>query len=134
MLYGIFDHTTRDFTYSSAGLNVPPLVVGASGEVTELPIKGFPVCKLPGSQNVAYQDSRTSLKSGDKLLFYTDGLIEAENPDKKIYSDTRLKELLRNNWDLDAPMLVKSIADHVFQFIGDVRLRDDVTFFVMEIK
>lgn len=134
MLYGIFDHTTRDFTYASAGLNVPPMIAGASGEVTELLIKGFPVCKLPGSQGVAYQDSRIRLKSGDKLLFYTDGLIEAENPDKKIYSDARLKEQLRNNRDLDAPMLVKSLAEHVLQFIGDGSLRDDITFFIMEIK
>jgi len=134
LLYGIFDLSTRVFTYASAGLNVSPIIVSTSGEVSELTIKGFPICKFPNSYHVEYNNSTVKLNEGDKVLFYTDGLTEAENPDKKVYSDLRLKAQLQKNSDLNALQLSKSITEHVFEFIGDCKLRDDITFFVMEVK
>jgi len=134
MLYGIFDFSTSEFTFASAGLNVPPMIVSNSGEVSELIIKGFPICKFPDSHPVEYYNSTVKLNKGDKVLFYTDGLVEAENQDKKVYSDLRLKALLQKNRHLNAFQLTKSISEHVFQFIGDSKLRDDITFFVMEVK
>ena len=134
MLYGIYDISTMEFTFASAGLNVPPLVVNASGEVSELTIKGFPICKLLSDSNVEYQNSTVKFKKGDKVLFYTDGLTEAENIDRKEYSDLRLKEQLHKNKNSNALQLTKSITDDVFKFIRDCKLRDDITFFVMEVK
>lgn len=131
MLYGIFDLSTREFTFASAGLNVSPMIVTASGEVSELIIKGFPICKIT---NASYNDSTVKLNKGDKVLFYTDGLIEAENPEREVYSDLRLKAQLHKNKNLNALQLTKSISEHVFKFIESCKLRDDITFFVMEIK
>lgn len=135
MLYGILDLETKEFTFASAGLNVPPLVVDSSGKVTELNIKGFPICKLPNNYDVAYQNSTIQLGKGDKVLFYTDGLIEAANQHQIVYSDLRLKEQLHKNWSLNALQLTEHITDNVFQFIeNDGKLKDDITFFVMEMK
>ncbi len=135
MLYGILDLETKEFTFASAGLNVPPLVVDSSGKVTELNIKGFPICKLPNNYDVAYQNSTIQLGKGDKVLFYTDGLIEAANQHQIVYSDLRLKDQLHKNWSLNALQLTEHITDNVFQFIeNDGKLKDDITFFVMEMK
>lgn len=134
LLYGIFDLSTMEFTFASAGLNVPPMIVSNSGEVSELVIKGFPICKFPDSHPVEYYNSIVKLNKGDKVLFYTDGLIDAENQDRKIYSDLRLKTLLHKDKHLNASQLSKSITEHVFKFIKDCKLRDDITFFVMEVK
>jgi len=134
LLYGIFDLSTAEFTFASAGLNVPPMIISNSGEVNELTIKGFPICKFPDSHPAEYYDSIVKLNKGDKVLFYTDGLIDAENQDRKVYSDLRLKTLLHKNKHLNASQLSKSISDHVFKFIEDCKLRDDITFFVMEVK
>jgi sigma-B regulation protein RsbU (phosphoserine phosphatase) len=134
MLYGIYDLETRDFTFSSAGLNVPPLILNASGEVSELSIKGFPICKFPNIQNVEYHDSAVKLKNGDKILFYTDGLTDAENTQKNQYSDSRLKGQLQKNKSLSTSQLTKLISDDVFRFIGCGKPQDDITFFVMEVK
>lgn len=134
MLYGIFDISTKEFTYSSAGLNVSPMIVSTSGEVTELKIKGVPICKLPNRYHIEYNDATIKLNKGDKILFYTDGLTEAENPDREAYSDQRLKMQLQENNNLTVTQLSKKLSDHVFEFIGNCNLRDDITFFIMEVK
>lgn len=134
MLYGIFDLSTREFTFASAGLNVPPTILSSSGEITELKIRGLPICKFPASHKVGYTDATIKLTKGDKLLFYTDGLTEAENSEKQVYSDLRLKEQLHKHKHLNALQLANSIAEHVFKFINNYKLRDDITFFIMEVK
>ena len=134
MLYGIFDLLTKEFIFASAGLNVPPMIVSASGKVSELVIKGFPICKFANDYKAEYVDSRIKLNRGDKILFYTDGLTEAENTEKNAYSDSRLKAQLHKGRHLNALQLSQSITDDVFKFVGNCKLRDDITFFVMEVK
>lgn len=134
MMYGILDLNTREFTFASAGLNVSPLVVSASGEAAELDIKGFPICKFTDNYDVEYSDRKIGLMPGDKILFFTDGLVEAENPDQKVYSDDKLKEKLRLNRHRNAQQLIQSLKEDVLSFVERTKLEDDITFFVMEIK
>lgn len=134
MLYGIYDLSRREFTFASAGLNVPPMILSASGEVRELVIRGLPICRFPAGHQVGYTDVSVSLNKGDKLVFYTDGLTEAINPEKETYSEFRLKEKLRKNRHSNALQLADNLTGHVFQFIRGCELRDDITFFIMEVK
>ncbi len=134
MLYGIYDLISKEFIFASAGLNVPPLIVTPAGKVQELVIKGFPICKFPRGQNIGYYDSRVRLNKGEKMLFYTDGLIEAENRDQEQYSESRLKALLQQNRYKDVSQLSKCIEEDVLRFMGNKKHQDDITFFIMEIK
>ena len=134
MLYGIYDLTIREFTFASAGLNVPPMILSPGGEVSELVIKGFPICKFPSGRNPGYYNSTVKFHKGEKVLFYTDGLIDAENKEKEAYSETRLQALLHKCKNMNAPQLAKSITEHVFKFTGGSNLQDDITFFIMEVK
>ena len=61
-------------------------------------------------------------------------MTEAENTDKEVYSDLRLKAQLQKNKNSNALQLTRSIAEHVFNFIENCKLRDDITFFIMEVK
>lgn len=134
VLYGIFDLETRMFTYSSAGLNVSPMIVSASGEISEIAIKGLPICKISDSYQAEYHDTVIELSPGDKMLFFTDGLTEAQSADSVIYSDARLKNLLSENCSLNAERLAAAIIGDLFGSAGDCQLKDDVTFLVMEVK
>ncbi|HHU18314.1 MAG: SpoIIE family protein phosphatase [Anaerovoracaceae bacterium] len=67
-------------------------------------------------------------------MFYSDGLTEAENPEKMAYTDSQLKTLLYKNRHSNALQLANNITDHVFDFIRGNKLRDDITFFIMEVK
>ena len=134
MLYGIYDLISKQLIFASAGLNVAPLIVTPGGKVSELVIKGFPICKFPKSQNIQYYDSRINLNKGEKMLFYTDGLIEAENANQEKYSDFRLKALLHQHKNKEASELSECIKEDLFGFMRDENLKDDITYFIMEIK
>ena len=134
MLYGIFDLSTKKFTFASAGLNVPPYILNSSGEVSALEINGLPICKVPDRGDPEYQDSTVRLNVGDKLFFYTDGLTEARNKDKKAYSEEKLIKRLHKDKHMNASEISESITEHIFKFIGDSKLNDDITFLIMEVK
>ncbi len=133
LLFGIYDTRTRVLKYSSGGMNVPPLIVRESGEVSELPVQGFPICKFLEFYPVNYTDYEIKLNKGDKVLFYTDGLTEAENLKGEYFSGERLKKVLSQSKDKTASMTVDSISGAVFEFIGNKELKDDITCLVMDV-
>ncbi len=133
LLYGIYNRKTKEFVYASAGINVPPLVMEAGGKVNELPVRGFPICKFIEFYSGEYTNMKIQLQKGDKVLFYTDGLIDAENSEGERFSDSRLKAVVESNINQPDVVLAREITQSVFGFTGSSQLKDDVTFFVMEV-
>lgn len=135
MLYGIYNIESKCFTYSSAGINVPPYIIKKSGEVLELDAKGFPICKL-GDVNLPFYDNRNiQLEIGDKVLFYSDGLVEATDKDGDSYGQGRMKAFLESNFHLGPIELDMAIKNNLFNHIGNYeKLMDDATYLIMEIK
>ncbi|MFA6308383.1 MAG: MASE3 domain-containing protein [Clostridia bacterium] len=134
MFYGIYDLETMEFTYASAGMNVSPMVIELSGEVFDMDIKGFPICKLQEYNSEGYKDTIVRFKSGEKILFYTDGLVDGENEGKHVFSETRLKNILKRNATMNAIEITNSITSEVKKFIEKKELHDDITYFIMEVK
>lgn len=134
MVYALYNIGKRELRYSSAGHNVEPILIKESGEVEEIDIKGFPICKLGEYINDQYIDTTLTLSPKDKILFYTDGLIEAQNAERDFYSKERLIELIKSNSQKSAKELKTLISDSLFEFTGGYALKDDVTFFVMEVN
>ena len=133
MIYALYNIKERRLTFSSAGHNVEPIIIKADGDVEEINIKGFPICKFAEYYNNPYRDNTLVLNPKDKLLFYTDGLIEARNMDGEFYSKERLIDLLKTNSDKSCKELNKVISNSLFDFKGKYALRDDVTFFILEV-
>lgn len=134
MIYAIYNIGKRELRYSSAGHNVEPILIKESGEIEEIAIKGFPICKFGEYINDQYVDATLTLSPKDKLLFYTDGLIEAQNAEKDFYSKERLIDLIKSNSKKSAKELKALISDSLFEFTGLYALKDDVTFFIMEVN
>lgn len=134
LLYAVYNFKTRELTYASAGLNVMPLITDTSGRVTGLPIRGFPICKFAEFHTAEYEDKTIVLNQGDKVLFYTDGLIEAENTCREQFSEERLKYILKMNGAVTGIQMISGIEKGIFDFIDVSKLKDDITFFVMEVK
>lgn len=135
MVCGIYNTQTRCFTYASAGINVSPLIIKRNGEISEMDVKGFAICKLGEIIMPYYEDRSLQLEAGDKILFYTDGLVEAENPKGGKYTYKNLINVIKNNYRLSGNSLVQVIKRDFFKLIGeDEKLKDDVTFLVMEVN
>ena len=134
MLYGIYNTKTKCFTYSSAGINVPPYIIKQSGEVIEMDVKGLPICKLGDFIDPFYTNENIKLESGDKVLFYSDGLVEATNKSGEVYGQDRLIDLLEKNYKLNSSQLNNVIKDDFFNYMGyGEKLMDDTTLLIMEI-
>lgn len=135
MLYGIYNIKKKIFTYSSAGMNVSPYIVKNTGKVHEVDSKGFPICKL-GEQIMPYYDDRyLEMESGDKIVFYSDGLVESKNTINRESQNYNLQDFLTKNPGLNAHELEKSIMNNFNSKIGkDGKLTDDITLLILEIN
>lgn len=87
VFFGIFDKETKEFSYVNAGHNTNPLLI-SNGNATPLEARGYPICNI--FEYVDYDINKIKLELNDKLLFYTDGIIEARNKDKEEFGENRL--------------------------------------------
>ncbi len=133
MLYAIYDKKTRTLTYASAGINAIPLIIRQDGSVEEMPVRGLPICKISDIFTVKYENNVITLQKGDKVIFYTDGLIEAHNFATERYSNEHLKKVLKENSGKSASELSKTIIKDIFDFTAPSSLTDDITFVIMEV-
>ncbi len=134
VLYAIYNIETRRLIYCSAGLNAPPVIMKATGEIAEVIINGLPICKIKDIYEVEYMDTFLDLEKGDKILFYTDGLVDAENIERQKYSEKRLHSLLADHCQESGEAVIKKVSADFNEFVGGSKILDDVTYFIMEIK
>ncbi len=126
--YGVLDSGAGVLTYSNAG-HLYPLVVRKGG-VQHLTEGGM---LLGAVEHVSYEEGRVDLKSGDVLLFFTDGLTEAEDASGEPFGEDRLVEVARAALDLRCPDIVKRIHQTIMGFTG-AKLADDFTVVAVKVE
>ena len=119
---GVYDEDTSAFTYTNAG-HLPPLLV-RDGEVEKLEVNGTVVGAFPFA---LYDESRLKLRSGDLLVFYTDGITEPENAYGEMFGEERLMILLAQNAHHDEDKIIEIVLDGVRQWTASDELQDDMT-------
>ena len=123
IVYGILDPKSMTFTYSNAGHCYPMLLRGE--KIEELQTGGI----ILGCFGFAEFETETiELESGNKILFYTDGLTEAEfEAEGEFYGEERLEQVFKKNSNLPADELCKKIREDLFGFCGTNQQKDDIT-------
>ena len=71
---------------------------------------------------------------GKKLLIYTDGLNEAENPDQAQYGDDRLLQLMKDHPDISSRETIELIVSEVTDFRDGAEPNDDLTMVCLKLK
>jgi sigma-B regulation protein RsbU (phosphoserine phosphatase) len=90
---GILDTSTGELIYSNAGHN-PPLLYSAGGSYRYMEIdKGFVIGPMPAEPG-RYTLGKCTLNHGDVIFLYSDGVTEAMDPDKTLFSDAALEKEL----------------------------------------
>ncbi len=115
---------------ASAG-HPPPVLVRAGGDVRGLDVRGRLLMDHP-LWKAAHVSRDYKLEPGDKLVLYTDGLIEARSPRDEILGDERLLELLSRYGDSSPGDLCSGIHGDIRQFTGNQELDDDFTILAIE--
>ena len=72
------------------------------------------------------------LEKGDRILFFTDGIIEQKNPRGEMYSETRLRNRFRDLILNDDDSIVDRIYDDVKSFSSQNPIEDDITLLLLE--
>jgi phosphoserine phosphatase RsbU/P len=121
---GHYDPATRTLIYCNAGHNQPLLLNAQDGRETWLSPTGAAIGLLetytPTAQAVC-------LRPGDILLFYTDGVTEASNPQGEQFGRQRLAQIVRRNAGLPAQELLHALRRSLDEFSGGRPLEDDAT-------
>jgi sigma-B regulation protein RsbU (phosphoserine phosphatase) len=116
--------------YANAGHN-PPLLARTDGTIERLTVGGTVLGVFPDAE---YRTGEVALRSGDRLLLYTDGITEARNAEDEEFGEDRLAEALRSHRHLEANALFERVLNRVTQFTGDRGFQDDATLLVVTVR
>ncbi len=122
LVIGHFNSETRSLAYCNAGHH-PPLVF-SSNDVSSLTIGGTVVGLF---ENWNYEGEEVQLLPGDTVIYFTDGVVEAENDKGEQFGTERLIELIRPNTFLTAHDIQALILGQVFDWACDREQADDIT-------
>ena len=129
MLHSNFNRKTKILTYSNAGHN-PLIVYRAKEDTMELySVKGVAIGFMQGYN---YKQGEIKLEKGDIVLYYTDGITEAENPNKELFGFDRLKKVIYDNKFNDVDTIKENILNEINIFRRDYPQVDDLTFVVIK--
>ncbi len=98
LFLGVYNKTTRNFSYVNAGHNSEPIIMRKEGKIELLSSKGYPIANI--FDNVKYDVNKLSLSVEDRLFLYTDGITEAKNDANRQYSIENLIDIIKKGGNI----------------------------------
>lgn len=129
LFYGVYNKSNKIFTYSNAGHNCMPIVI-RSENILELELPGLPICTLV--DEVKYEKRTLKIEKGDKIVYYTDGIVEARNSFKEFYGSENIVNICKKNNHKSIKALINIIIDEVNAF-SQGNIADDMAIMIGEI-
>ena len=123
---GLLSSRDHRLTYCNAGHN-PPLLVRAEGSSTELNAAGAVLGQFPDWR---YEQSAVQISRGDKLLVFTDGLVEACDADEEPFGEQNLVRIAQENPGAGAKDLM-GLLMHAASQHCEASFQDDATLLVL---
>jgi serine phosphatase RsbU (regulator of sigma subunit) len=125
--YAILDPESGHLVYANAGHSLP--CCRREDAATELSARGMPLGLMPA---MSYEEKETVLGAGEGVLFYTDGLIEAHNPQGEMFGTHRLRNLLRH-YPMGGADLSATLLEELYSFTGEGwEQEDDITLLTLK--
>jgi predicted ester cyclase len=124
--YAILDPESASLYYANAGHDVPYL--HRSGTAEELRARGMPLGLMPG---MSYEEKDIVLDAGESALFYSDGLVEAHNPEGGMFGFPKLRALVAEHDEKRS--LEETLMEELYSFVGEGwEQEDDITLLTLE--
>ena len=128
LVYMLIDTERGLLRYSNAG-HPPPLLIRTDGTVKELE-KGGPMIGLNGA--LPFEEEEIPLDPGDRIILYTDGVIEYEKTDLNFYGEERFHTAIKRSAGLNIDALSGAIMEDLMTFGEGAPPRDDITLLAIE--
>lgn len=129
--WGIISDNGTKFKYVNAGHD-PPILFRKGSDVPVLLEEGGVILGAMPTM-MPYESAEIDLKPGDLIVFFTDGVTEAMNPEQtEEYETDRLKECIRKNRDKTAQEIQDAIITDINAFSNNIQY-DDITTIVLKV-
>lgn len=128
---GVIDLAAQTFKYSCAG-HPGPIVAGRSGVRQLATLRSEKGPGLGLIRGAVYPTMEIPLDEVDRMILFTDGVIEAENESGEPFFENRLIEIIGQNHDKGIDGLLDGILSKVLTFSESQRFDDDVCLLVFE--
>jgi serine phosphatase RsbU (regulator of sigma subunit)/predicted ester cyclase len=120
--YAILEPKSGTLSYANAGHDLPYL--WHAGAAQELRARGMPLGLMPGMH---YEQKEIVLQTGDSALLYTDGLVEAHDPQREMFGFPRLQVLVSEHAE-EERSLQETLLEELYSFVGEGwEQEDDIT-------
>lgn len=126
--YGVYDRVTRILQYTQAG-HTPTLHASARNGVRLLRDGDMPVGLLPDAEYTCHE---LSLETGDRIVLYSDGIVEAENERGEQFGEQRLLAAVRDALPASLEASVEQVLEQVDHWLGRQAPLDDMTLLALE--
>ena len=124
LFYAIFDPESGEMVYANGGHN-PPIIVKADGSSSEIPVaSGIALGIMP---DMDFAEDALRISPGESIVFYTDGVTEAENAKAELFDVERLQMVFDGSPTKDAKEANKAVFEAVSAFAGETPQSDDIT-------
>jgi serine phosphatase RsbU (regulator of sigma subunit) len=119
--YAVLDPESGLLRYANAGHDLPYL--HHDGEAKELRARGMPLGLM---SSMGYEEMELVLEAGESVLFYSDGLVEAHDPEGEMFGFPRLRTLLAEH--AEERSLGEYLLEELYSFVGEGwEQEDDIT-------
>lgn len=134
MFYAVLDPATKTIRFARAG-QCPMIVAARSGEQGSfMTPRGMALGLEMGKVfDAVLEEQEIALRSGEVLVFYTDGFTEAMNPAGQEFGEERLVASIGLHRDKTAPAIIDGICDDVNTFTAGHPQHDDMTMVVVRV-
>src|SRR5829696_8807099 len=120
-LDGVLDPESGLLRYANAGHDLPYL--HHDGAAKELRARGM---SLGLMSSMGYEEMELVLEAGESVLFYSDGLVEAHDPEGEMFGFPRLRALVAEHGKKES--LEEALLEELYSFVGDGwKQEDDIT-------
>ncbi|HEY0796872.1 MAG TPA: SpoIIE family protein phosphatase [Acidisarcina sp.] len=128
MTYAVWNDSNQTLQIANAGA-VQPIFCRA-GIAETIQAEGFPLGMFPAVQ---YEEFTLSTRPGDSIIFFSDGIPDAQNSAGELFGDERLMSVVRKNQSKSAIKLADAILAEVGKFQNGVDRFDDETVVVLRV-
>ncbi|HKQ61706.1 MAG TPA: GAF domain-containing SpoIIE family protein phosphatase [Candidatus Polarisedimenticolaceae bacterium] len=122
-----FERGGSRFSYAGAG-HLPPLLLRTDGRVDALEPSGPALGVI---DSASYVERQQQLEPGDRLIAFTDGLVEARDAQRGFFGAARVLDIARRCRTADARGLRLALLDELSRHCGGTPPQDDVTIVVV---
>ena len=130
-LFAFIDLQKKEITIARAGHYYPMFYRNSIDDLETFTLKG-PALGI--KKHAEYEQRIYKIARGDKLLFFTDGIIEQRNALGAMYSEKRLRSSFLSLAQNNAEHILRKIESDLLEFTSDYKKDDDITLLLMEFK